>query len=88
MVAPDGKAHTVSGVYREIAAPKRLVMTWGWDQPNGTRGHETVVELTFEPAPGGTRLKLVQHLFQTAEDAKGHNAGWTSTFNDLERILA
>ncbi len=88
MMSPDGKPHTVSGVYREIAPPKRLVMTWGWEQPDGRRGHETVVELTFEPAPGGTRLKLVQRLFQSPEDAKGHNAGWASSFRDLDRILA
>ena len=47
MVGPKGEAHTVSGVYREIEPPKRLVMTWGWEQADGSRGHETVVEVTL-----------------------------------------
>src|SRR6266705_2898847 len=28
MRAPDGRTHPVSGVYREILPPKRLVITW------------------------------------------------------------
>ena len=61
----EGAAHIVSGVYREIAPPRRLVMTWGWEQPDGSRGHETTIELDFEPAPDGTRLRLVQRVFAT-----------------------
>ena len=87
MVSPDGTPRTVSGVFREVSPPKRLVMTWGWEE-NGKRGHETVVEVTIEPTVGGTRLRLVQRLFQTAEQRDGHNQGWSSSFNDLERLLA
>jgi uncharacterized protein YndB with AHSA1/START domain len=87
MVSPEGKPHTVSGVYREISPPKRLVMTWGWEE-DGKRGHETVVDLTFEPTPGGTKMRLVQSVFETASSRDGHSQGWNSSFNDLERILA
>lgn len=88
MVSPKGETHTVSGVYREIVPPTRLVMTWGWQQDDGSRGHETVVELTFEPAPAGTRLRLVQSVFASVEQRDNHNMGWSSSFNDLERVLA
>lgn len=88
MVSPKGESHTVSGVYREIAPPKRLVMTWAWEQPDGSRGHETVVELTFTPAPEGTRLKLVQSVFETVEQRDNHNMGWSSSFNCLDRLFA
>ena len=87
MVSPEGKPHTVSGVYREISPPKRLVMTWGWEE-DGKRGHETVVDLTFEPTPGGTKMRLVQSVFETASSRDGHSEGWNSSFDDLERILA
>ena len=87
MVSPDGKGHTVSGVYREISPPKRLVMTWGWEEA-GVRGHETVVELDFEPTSAGTRVRLVQSVFESTNSRDLHNQGWDSTFNDLDRVLA
>ena len=52
MVSPKGEPHTASGVYREIAPPRRLVMTWAWDQEDGKRGHE--------PDPPG-RVEKVGH---------------------------
>jgi uncharacterized protein YndB with AHSA1/START domain len=86
MVEPGGKGHTCSGVYREISPAKRLVLTWGWEE-EGKRGHETVVELTFEPTQGGTRMRLVQSVFDSTSSRDGHSQGWTSSFNDLERVL-
>jgi uncharacterized protein YndB with AHSA1/START domain len=85
MVGPDGD-HTVSGVYREIAPPKRLVLTWGWET-EGKRGHETEVALTFEPVAGGTRMRLVQSLFESVGERDMHDQGWSSSFNDLDRVL-
>jgi uncharacterized protein YndB with AHSA1/START domain len=86
MAGPNGD-NIVSGVYREITPPTRLVMTWAWEE-NGRRGHETVVEVTFEPAGEWTRVRLVQRLFQTAEQAASHKWGWTSSFVDLDKLLA
>ena len=51
MISPEGKSHTVSGVYREISPPRRLVMTWGWEN-DGKRGHETEVELYLRAGGG------------------------------------
>lgn len=87
MVSPKGEGHTVSGVYREISPPTRLVMTWGWEQ-DGERGHETVIEVTFQPSGSGTKMRLVQSVFETQNSRDMHSQGWNSTFNDLERVLA
>lgn len=86
MAAPDGD-RIVSGIYREIVPPKRLVFTWGWQQQDGSRGHETEVTVTFQPVAGGTRMRLVQSLFLTEEHRDAHNMGWSSSFNDLERLF-
>src|SRR5690606_16427684 len=86
MRSPAGEAHIVSGVYCEITPPNRLVMTWGWEQPDGTRGHEPVVEVSLAPTPAGTRLRLVQRVFQNVEQRDRHNMGWTSTFKDLDKL--
>jgi glutathione S-transferase len=87
MVAPDGQQHISSGVYREISPPKRLVLTWAWEEA-GKRGHETVVEIDLESTKGGTKMRLVQSVFETMNSRDMHNQGWTSSFNDLERVLA
>ena len=82
-----GEDHVVSGVYRDISPAKRLVLTWAWEQPDGSRGHETLVELTFEPAGDGTRMRLVQRLFETVEGRDNHRMGWDSSFNCLEQVF-
>jgi uncharacterized protein YndB with AHSA1/START domain len=84
--SPEGKLRTVSGVYNLIDRPRRLVFTWGWDNDDGARGHETEVTVTLEPTPGGTRLKLVQQLFQTSEARNLHNGGWTSSLNKMQKL--
>ncbi|HET7715697.1 MAG TPA: SRPBCC domain-containing protein [Bauldia sp.] len=83
-----GEAHIASGVYREISPPRRLVLTWGWQQPDGSRGHETVVELNFESVPGGTRLRLVQRVFASSDQRDSHRMGWQSSLDKLERMFA
>lgn len=87
MRSPDGKLHTVSGVYRTIDPPRRLVFTWGWDDDKGVRGHETEVTVTFHPTPGGTKLALTQQSFETKESRDNHGKGWQSSFDCLARVV-
>jgi len=84
--AGDGQA--CSGVYTILERPRRIAMTWGWLRPDGTRGHETVITVTFEKAEGGTLMTLNQKAFQSAEQTVLHGEGWTSTFNKLVRLFA
>lgn len=88
MVSPDGARHTVSGVYREIDRPQRLVFTWGWEDESGARGHDSEVELTFTAAGKGTHLQLVHRKIADAASRDSHRAGWTSSLNDLERVFS
>ncbi len=88
MIGTDGVTRIVSGVYRAIEPPRRLVMTWGWHDDKGGRGHETEITVTFAPAPGGTKLVLLQKEFATKAERDGHNAGWSSSFDKLARIGA
>jgi uncharacterized protein YndB with AHSA1/START domain len=88
MRAPDGKRLVVSGVYRTIEKPRRLVFTWGWHEgETEKRGHETEVTVTFEAAPGGTKLVIVQQPFESKEQRDAHGSGWSSTFNCLEKLF-
>ena len=86
MRSPDGNRFTVSGVYRTIEKPRRVVFTWGWDDENGMRGHETEVTVTFEAAPGGTRMVLTQQAFESKDSRDKHSHGWSSSFDCLARV--
>ena len=52
MHLPDGKTLAVGGVYREIARPARLVMSWKWEHEE----QDTLITLTFRAAGKGTDL--------------------------------
>ena len=87
MRSPEGKDHIVSGVYREITPPARLVFTWGWET-EGERGHETVVTIELFETPGGTRLELTHEGFETEDSLNAHRDGWSSCLDCLEQALA
>jgi uncharacterized protein YndB with AHSA1/START domain len=87
MRSPEGKDHIVSGVYREITPPKRLVFTWAWEE-EGKRGHETVVTIELTETPGGTRLELTQEGFESETARDRHGEGWSSCLDCLDEALA
>lgn len=86
MVAPDGKRYPSSGEFREIEDGKRLVM---FDEGKGEpmHGHATKVEVTFEPSGTGTKMHVVHGVFKTVEMRDECKAGWSSSFDRLERLL-
>ena len=82
----DGSEVATSGVYRIVDPPRRLCFTWAWDGAGGIRGHETEVTVAFEAAPGGTRLVLIQHRFDTKQARDGHAAGWSAAFDRMAAL--
>lgn len=77
-----------SGVFREIVAPERLVLTFAWDGKDGCRGHETLVTVTFAEHQGRTKMTFRQAAFESVEQRDGHQGGWTSSFDRLEEYAA
>jgi len=86
MRGPDGTQEAASGIFRVVERPRRLVFTWAWDRDDGARGHESEVTVTFEAAPGGTRLTLVQQTFESSEARNTHGRGWPAAFDRLARV--
>jgi uncharacterized protein YndB with AHSA1/START domain len=82
---PDGSQASTSGFYRIVEPPRRLAFSWAWEDDDGTRGHETEVMVTFDAAPGGTRLVLVQRRFENSDVCSRHSIGWSSAFDRLAR---
>lgn len=76
-----GNIHVVTGVYREVAPPARLVMTWAWEGQEAL-GH-TVVTVELTPLGSGTRLVLVHERFPSEAARAEHEKGWTGCLKQL-----
>ncbi len=82
----DGGSHGLSGVYREISPPERLVMTWVWDDGDWA-GLETLVTLEFAEASGETELTVIHENLSSQESLGLHRQGWTSSFKCLDQAI-
>ncbi len=86
MEAPDGTKYTAHGTYREIDPPNRLVFTFDWQEEVHTMDAETVVTVTMTPTDEGTRVDIAHTGFPTAEQAAGHDEGWTVCLEQLAAV--
>lgn len=82
----DGEAHGLSGVYREISPPERLVMTWVWDHGD-LAGIETLVTIELAEAGAETELTLTHEKLPSQNSLDLHRQGWTSSFSCLDRVV-
>ena len=82
----DGE-HIAIGEYREVDAPHRVVMTWGWEKDETMPPGSTTVEITLTPDGAGTVLRL-RHTSLPNEDARArHLEGWTMNVGKLRMLL-
>jgi uncharacterized protein YndB with AHSA1/START domain len=86
MKRADGVTLRVTGVYREIDPPRRLVYTWRWESTEGFP--ETVVTVEFNArADGGTDLVLVHEGLPSSEAGARHEHGWVGSLGKLAGLL-
>jgi uncharacterized protein YndB with AHSA1/START domain len=80
----------VSGIYREIVRPERLVFTWSWETAHsqGMAGDETLITLTFRERGGKTEMTLRHEGFAAKESRDSHEKGWNGSFDKLAELLA
>lgn len=88
MMAPDGTALWLGGVYREILPHRRIVMTHAWDDETGRPGTETIVTVHFESLAKRTKVTLEQTGFDSDESRDGHRGGWGEALDILAEHLA
>ncbi len=85
----DGKDMGMSGVYREIAPPERLVFTEVWDED--WTGGEAVVTMIFTEQAGKTTLtQTVLYSSRAARDAvlkTPMEQGAAMSYDRLEQML-
>ena len=82
---PQGTAHEVQGVYKEVVPNRRLVFTWTW--PNSTPERESVVTIVLKAAGGGTELDFRHEQFFDEAARDGHRRGWAGAFSKLDDYL-
>jgi uncharacterized protein YndB with AHSA1/START domain len=79
--------HTVSGQYREVTRPERLVYSWQWEQEDGTPGHASVVTVGFHAQGERTRVVLEHSDLESAPSAEQHAHGWNGVLEQLQEHL-
>ena len=82
-------SHSAHGVYREIVAPERIVMTFEWEGTGPFAGRQTLITIGF--APHGERRTLLtfeQAPFATPEGRDDHVKGWSQVLDAFAASLA
>ena len=87
MQPPDGELFYLTGEFREVDPPARLVYTFRWEDPTPD-DRETVVTLSLREAEDGTELDFAQGEFATEERRALHREGWTTSLDKLEKLVA
>ncbi|HSD52288.1 MAG TPA: SRPBCC domain-containing protein [Candidatus Methylomirabilis sp.] len=82
---PDGEIFYLSGIYREVRPPERLVYTWRWEAK--PEMGETLVTVEFRQVGGSTEVALTHEFFPTAQARDDHNRGWNGCLDRLEKLF-
>jgi uncharacterized protein YndB with AHSA1/START domain len=80
-IASPSAGMAVSGEYRNVESPTRVVFTWSWDG----EAEQTLVTIDLAEAGDGTHLTLVHEGFAKPETRDEHAQGWQDC---LERLPA
>ena len=85
MRKPDGTEVEARGEYTLIDRPRRLLMTWAF---NDDPSNEQLIELSFSESEGSTTVLMVNSGISTDERRDAQDEGWHGCLDELERILA
>jgi uncharacterized protein YndB with AHSA1/START domain len=85
MRKPDGTEVEAKGEYTLIDRPRRLVMTWTFDDDPS---NEQLIELSFSESENSTTVLMVNSGISTAKRRGNQDEGWHGCLDELERVLA
>lgn len=83
---PDGDVFYLSGTYREVKAPEKLVYTWRWEAE--PEYGETLVTVEFRDRGTSTEVVLTHEQFPTEKMREQHGQGWSGCLDRLADLLA
>ena|SRR2546422_3574602 len=76
----------LSGSYREVQPPERLVYTWCWERPEMDIG-ETLVTVEFRDLGASTEVVVTHDLFPSQAACDQHQGGWSGCLDRLPEAL-
>ena len=82
---PEGENYVLSGLYREIKPPERLVFTWHWETDPSFGESLVTVELFARGA--STEMVLTHERFADQTRRDRHAVGWEGCFHQLVGVL-
>lgn len=82
----SGGRWEVSGVYREVRPPERLVFTWTETLPGAPDAGETLVTVVFREDGGRTTIEVTHENDVVESSRLGHEKGWASCFERLAEV--
>ena len=82
---PDGDIFYLTGAYREVRPPEKLVYTWRWESEPELG--ETIVTVEFRDLGNATEVVLTQELFPTEKARDDHDKGWNSCLDRLAQAV-
>jgi uncharacterized protein YndB with AHSA1/START domain len=85
MRRPDGSEAGARGEYTLIDRPRRLVMTWTFDDEPTNR---QLVEVSFSESEGSTTVLLINSGISTERRRDGQDWGWRGCLAQLEQLWA
>jgi uncharacterized protein YndB with AHSA1/START domain len=84
MRAPDGSDLTITGAYREVVRPSRLVYTWVWAH---APDHEMVVTVELRPIEALRTIVRVTHSQIVDGELERYKGGWREGLARLRALL-
>jgi uncharacterized protein YndB with AHSA1/START domain len=87
MQPPEGDPFYLTGEFREVDPPARLVYTFVWEEPDPD-DVETLVELSFRDLGEATEVVFTQGPFKTEARHELHRNGWTDSLDKLEGFIS
>jgi len=93
MQAPNNdQPFVVSGIYREVRPPEKLVYTWVWEHHGERvdadfRPAETLVTVEFRDLGGRTEVVLTHEFFPDVNMRDQHSQGWTGCLEQLATLV-
>ena len=77
----DGTEHEATGEYLEVDRPRKLAMTWQW------QNHEdrtiSRIDVTLRAIPTGTELTFTHSGLPSEDERDGHRKGWNGALDKL-----
>jgi uncharacterized protein YndB with AHSA1/START domain len=84
MRRPDGTDAGAQGQYTLIERPRRLAMTWTFDDDPI---NQQLLELTFSESEGLTTVLLINRAISTDARREGQDWGWRGCLDQLARLF-